>query len=93
MSAHIIGHITIKDAGKWQQYVESVPATVEPWGGELVFRGKLTTIFSGEHPFTDTVVIRFPDTTAIDSWYASEQYQALIPLREAAADITLLSFQ
>lgn len=92
MSACVIGHIRVKDDEKWAQYRAQVPATLAPWGAELLFRGKLAAQLSGEHAHTDTVVIRFPDLAAIDSWYASSAYQALIPLRQQAADLTLTAF-
>jgi len=92
MSACVIGHITVKDAEKWAQYRAQVPPTLAPWGAELLFRGKRAAVLSGEHAHTDTVVIRFPDAAAVAGWYASPAYQALIPLREHAADLVLVSF-
>jgi len=92
-SAYIIGHITIKDEKKWVEYRNSIPATLDPWGGELVFRGKLTEVFSGNHKHTDTVVIRFPNLKALNDWHSSPQYQSLVPLRQAAADVDLLSYE
>ena len=92
MSACVIGHITVKDAEKWAQYRAQVPATLAPWGAELLFRGRLADIFAGQHAHTDTVVIRFPDLASVHDWQESAAYQALIPLREQAADLELLSF-
>ena len=69
-----------------------VPATLAPWGAEVLFRGKTAATLAGRHPHTDTVVIRFPDTNAVNGWYGSSTYQALIPLREAAAEVVLVSF-
>ena len=92
-NAYVIGHITVKDTEKWNEYRNEVPATLEPCGAELVFRGKLVSILAGEHTHTDTVVIRFPDATAINGWYLSPNYQSLIPLREEAADMDLLLFE
>lgn len=92
-NAYVIGHITVKDAEKWNQYRNQVPETLEPWGAELVLRGKLASILAGEHSHTDTVVIRFPDMKAINGWYASPAYQSLIPLREKAAEIILLAYE
>jgi len=92
MSACVIGHITVKDAEKWAQYRAQVPATLAPWGAELLFRGRLAGIIAGQHGHTDTVVIRFPDLAAIDCWQQPTAYQALIPLREQAADIDLISY-
>ena len=92
MSACVIGHITVRDAGKWAQYRAAVPATLAPWGAELLFRGQLAAVLGGGHVHANTVVIRFPDTAAVDGWFNSPAYQALIPLREQAADVVLLSF-
>lgn len=91
--AYVIGHIAIKDREKWDEYRSSVPATLQPWGAELVFRGKLAEVLAGQHDHSDTVVIRFPSLAAIQSWHASAEYQALIPLRIEAADVTLLSYE
>ena len=92
MSACVIGHITVKDEEKWAQYRAQVPATLAPWGAELLFRGQLRSILAGQHGHTDTVVIRFPEAAAVDGWFNSPAYQALIPLREQAAAIDLLTF-
>ncbi len=91
-SAYLIGHITIKDEKKWLEYRNSVPATLEPWDGELVFRSKLSSVLSGHHKHTDTVVIKFPNLKALNEWHSSPQYQALVPIREEAADVDLLSY-
>lgn len=90
--AHVIGHITVKDADKWAEYRSKVPATLAPWGAELMFRGQKRIVLSGTHPHTDTVVLRFPDLESVRKWYASDAYQALIPLREQAAEVVLVVF-
>jgi uncharacterized protein (DUF1330 family) len=93
MTAHVIGHITIKDPEKWMEYRAKVPATLAQWGGEVILRGRRVAVLSGEHAYTDTVVIRFPDAKAITGWYGSPAYQALIPLREQAAKMVLISYE
>ena len=92
MSACVIGHITVRDAEKWAQYRALVPATLAPWGAELLFRGQRAAVLSGEHMHSDTVVIRFPDLAAVDAWYRSPAYQVLIPLRQQAASLDLVVF-
>jgi uncharacterized protein (DUF1330 family) len=92
MSTCVIGHITVKDAEKWAQYRAQVPATLAPWGAELLFRGQRADILAGQHEHLDTVVIRFPDADSVDAWYNSPEYQALIPLRQQAADLDLVVF-
>ena len=92
MSACVIGHITVKDEEKWAQYRAQVPSTLVPWGAELLFRGQRAGILAGQHEHVDTVVIRFPDADTVDAWYNSPEYQALIPLRQQAADLDLVVF-
>ncbi len=92
-SAYVIGHVTVRNADRWAEYRERVPATLAPWGAELVLRGRLARVLAGEHAHTDTVVIRFPDVDAVDGWHSSAAYQALVPLRQEAAEIVLTCFE
>ena len=91
--AYLIGHISVRDAEKWAEYRGRVPDTLKPWGGELVFRGRRVAVLSGEHAHADTVVIRFPSAAALAAWHGSAAYQALIPLREQAADMVLIAYE
>ena len=92
-AAYVVGHLTVINAEKWAEYRNQVPATLEPWGAELVFRGEQVAILAGEHPYSDIVVIRFPDTEAVNGWHSSPAYQALIPLRQQAAEMVLISYE
>jgi len=92
-AAYVIGHITVRDPEKWADYRSKVPGTLKPWGAELMFRGQKATVLSGTHVHTDTVVIRFPEISAATAWFRSDAYQALIPLREQAADVVLIAYE
>lgn len=92
-SAYLVGHVTVKNAEKWDEYRGKVPATLAPWGAELVFRGKQAATYSGHLPHPEIVVIRFPDTATIDRWFHSAAYQALLPVRAQAAEVVLLSYE
>ena len=91
--AYLVGTITVKSPEKWAAYTRQVPQTLAPWGAELVFRGKQVAAYSGASPHSDIVVIRFKDAATVHQWFSSPAYQALIPLREEAADVVLLSYQ
>jgi uncharacterized protein (DUF1330 family) len=82
----------VKDAAKWDEYRTRVPPTLEPWGAELVFRGKNVAILAGKDSHSDIVVIRFPDKEAGNQWHSSPAYQSLVSLREQAAEMVLLSY-
>lgn len=87
--AYVIGNITVRNASKWAEYRARVPATLVAWGGELVLRADQGVVLGGHHRHTDVVVLRFPDLGSAHGWYQSAGYQALIPLREQAADVDL----
>ncbi len=92
MAAYLVGHITIKDASQWEIYMEGVRNSLLPYSAEVVFRGKLHKVLSGEHSHQNTVVIRFPDQATLQEWYQSKDYQELIPIRDRAADVTIISY-
>lgn len=92
-TAYLVGHITIKDTAKWDRYRSQVPVTLAPWGAEVTFRGKQVAALTGELPYTDIVVIRFPNREAIANWHGSAAYQALVQLRQEAAEVVLLSYE
>lgn len=91
--AYVVGHITVKNLEMWDEYRSKVPETLAPWGGELVFRGKQVAALCGENPHPNIVVIRFPSVTAVKSWFSSSAYQSLIPLRQQAVEMVLLSYE
>ena len=91
--AYLIGQVTVKRPEKWAEYTRQVPGTLAPWGAELVFRGKQVAVLAGENAHPDVVVIRFPNVAAVNQWFSSAAYQALIPLREQAAEVVLLSYE
>lgn len=91
--AYVIGNITVKDQDKWSEYCSKVPATLTPWKGELVFRGKQHKVLGGTYQHSDSVVLRFPSTEALNNWFNSDDYQLLIPIRKQAANIDLISYQ
>lgn len=92
MTAYLIGHITVKDPKAWGQYVEGVRFSLLPYDAEVLFRGRRSAVLAGIHDHELIVVIRFADQDTLRSWFLSETYQALIPLRDRAADVTIISY-
>ncbi|QIT56147.1 DUF1330 domain-containing protein [Aquisalimonas sp. 2447] len=92
MSAYVIGHVTVRDQEAWAAYRARVPDTLAPWFGELLFRGHLAEVLAGDHPHRAVVALKFPTAREARGWHDSAAYQALLPLRDRAADVTLLRF-
>ena len=93
MTAYVVGQIRVRDPAKWQEYISQVAATVLAHRGHIEFRGEVSEVFSGDFPFDRVVVLRFADVEAAQAWHTSDAYQRLVPLRAAAADVTLVCFE
>lgn len=92
MAAYLIGQITVRDREKWDRYVAGVADSLSPFPARVLFRGRCAAVLAGTHPHELTVVIEFADQQTLQSWFASPDYQQLIPLRDAAADVVIISY-
>jgi len=93
MASYLVGHITVKDDELWQKYVSGVQESLLPFDSKVIFRGKLVSVLAGKHEHDLVVVIEFPDQSMLDNWYSSEKYQALIPLRDRAANVVIATYK
>jgi uncharacterized protein (DUF1330 family) len=93
MAAYLVGHITVKNDGLWQEYMAGVQESLAPFDCKIIFRGQLDRILAGQHDHNLVVVIEYPDRTTLDNWYDSEKYQSLIPLRDKAADVVITTYK
>jgi uncharacterized protein (DUF1330 family) len=85
MTAYVVVHATVLDPNKMQEYGAAAGPTVTAHGGKIVSRGP-SEVLAGESPHQLMVVLEFPTREAARSWYASDDYQAIIPTRLAAMD-------
>jgi uncharacterized protein (DUF1330 family) len=92
MPAICVGQIRVKNAQVWEEYRSRVGATIAQYGGELLFRGEQERIFSGDMPHEKVVALKFESLEAANRWHDSPEYQALIPIREQGADVTLVLY-
>jgi uncharacterized protein (DUF1330 family) len=91
--AVVIGRVGIKDSARWAVYRDGVPATLQPFGGTIVARGGEARTLAGTLDEADMVILHFPSVDAADRWYRSDAYQALITLRDAAAEVTIVRYR
>ena len=90
MATLISATVQVKDPEKLKVYVSQVGATMAPHGGKMVARGKVAKQLSGEVKHQIEAIFEFPSAEAIDAWYESDAYQALIPNRDEAAYVTIV---
>lgn len=92
MAAYLVGTIHVRDLGAWRRYVEEVGTTFAPFGARVLFRGTDPVALARAAHGERIVVVEFPDLAALRRWHDSPQYQALVPLRESAADVVLTGY-
>lgn len=92
MAGYLIGQIIVKDDRLWQEYVAGVAESLSPYQARIVFRGQRTSVLAGENEYDQVVVIEFSDLHSLDHWFHSEKYQALISLRDKAADVVITTY-
>ena len=93
MPAFCIGQIRVRNTEAWEQYRQRVGATIKQYGGEVMFRGTQARVLSGELPYERVVVLQFDNLESANRWHDSPEYQALLPIREKGADITLVLYE
>ena len=90
MTAFVVASVLVKDSDKFAEYGKLAGASMQPFGGEVAIRGKVCEALAGTADHAMSAVIKFPDIAAAKSWYASDAYQQIIPLREEASDMSLV---
>ena len=93
MTAYAIALVKVKDPEKMQEYAALAGPTFPKYQGELVAKGQVTELLSGDMDLNIVAVMAFPSLEHIDIWYQSPEYQAAIPTRELASDMTILKVQ
>jgi uncharacterized protein (DUF1330 family) len=92
MRAFIVGTIRVTEAEAWQRYVDRVGATFDPHGGRVLVRGVKAAELAGEGHGERVVIAEFPDLESLQRWHASPEYQALVALRDAGAEVVLTAY-
>ena len=62
------------------EYLERIDATLAPFDGHFIVHGGEAKVLEGTNPGT-LIVIEFPDRASAQGWYASPDYQEILPLR------------
>jgi uncharacterized protein (DUF1330 family) len=94
MSAFFIVMINeMKNPEAFSAYGAKAGATIKEHGGEIVARGQFDEILTGDLQPKAAAVVKFKDMETLKGWHTSDEYQALVPARDAAASVDISAFQ
>lgn len=86
MAAYVIAEVDVKDAEKYKLYADKAPGVTLPSGGKYLARAGKVESFEGTPPKSRVVIIEFADMAAARAFYYGREYQAIVPLRQAASE-------
>jgi len=92
MATYMIVTAKIEDREAFiQGYGKTTAQLVEKFGGRYVLRGPGASLFEGEKwDGASMVISEWPDRAAVDTFWASPEYQEAKKLREDIADCQVL---
>jgi uncharacterized protein (DUF1330 family) len=91
MAVYLIAQIQINDRDEYGKYEAGFLEIFSKYPGEILVVSEDAVILEGDWPYTRTVVLRFPSAEDAQSWYESDEYQALAQhrLRASTANIVM----
>jgi len=81
MKAYAIGNLYDVEVGpEIAEYLARIDGTLAPYGGRFIVHGAPPDVREGRWDGA-LIIIEFPDPGRAHEWYASPEYQAILPLR------------
>ncbi len=94
MPAYMISQVTVTDRPKFDSYIAKTKSVAAKYGGKPVAIGTQPKMLNGESDGHQMVfVIGFDSMAVLDKWHSSEEYQALIPLREEGSNQHMVAYE
>lgn len=90
MAAYIIVDSNVHDPARMKDYGDKVRDTLTAFGGKPIVSAPDPEVIEGDWTPQRVVVLEFPDVEAARAWYASPEYQEILPIRFEAANDRLL---
>lgn len=82
---YLVAEVTITDPAAFAAYEALVGPVIARFGGVSIVRTSDVKTLEGASPEGRVVVLEFPDLASVDTFYTSRDYQAIAPMRDAAA--------
>ena len=83
---YIIFTEKVNDQAAHAAYIEKALPTILQQGGKVIVFDRDYVVLEGEWHGEQTVILEFASVEAAKAWYNSDEYQAIIGERHAAAE-------
>ena len=78
--------LEITDPTAYEAYRTSVPDIISTYGGRILVRGEDAQALDGAVPQRRRVIVEFDSPEAVKTFYHSDAYQAVLPIRLSASN-------
>lgn len=92
MTAFFVASVEILNPEKFREYSKKAGETFVTYGGEVVMRGLKTGVLVGAVDHNAVGIIKFSNKDTLLTWYNSDEYQTLVPLREEACKMSIVTY-
>ncbi len=94
MPAYMISQVTVTDQKKFQSYLANTRTVSAKYGARPVAIGAQPKMLNGEKDGHQMVfVIEFETMEKLNSWHDSDEYQALVSLRDEGSDQRMVAYE
>jgi len=90
MAAYVITYLAVTDPKAFQVYREAAGPTFAPYGGRPIVVDGPFEVLEGMVQPKSVVVVEFETMEQARRWYASPEYARTIPMRQRAANASLI---
>jgi len=81
---YLVAEVDVTDPATFETYRTQVPATLAPYKAHYLVRAGQVTALEGAPP-RRFAIIEFKSVAQAQSWYNSQAYQAIAPIRQKSA--------
>ena len=86
----IVDELTVTNQEKIQEYIIKAGPTLKANGGELL-ASRVPEVLEGDWQPKRCVLVKFDNMEKLNSWWNSDEYQALIPIRNAVSESNIIT--
>ena len=94
MPAYMMSHVTITNKEKFDSYLEKTKVGGGKYCGKPVVVGMQPKMLNGESDGHQMVfVVEFPTMEKLDAWHSSDDYQAIVSLRDEGSEQHMVAYE
>ena len=94
MPAYMISHVTVTDQEKFQSYLAKTQPIAAKFGAKPVALGAQPKMLNGESDDHQMVfVIEFPTMEQLEAWHHSDEYTAIVALRDEGSHQHMVAYE